>query len=163
MTVTTQNPPIWGTSNCNGCKTCTLSFGLHSTQSPGGNAFISSFWKGASPASTESNLTFPGVKWPATEWSEDGQYFAAASGHYFDTPFEEVKGMSGKSIGTQNTLQLKPRSCLSSECPASHIGTNCSRQLLCLISLCLSVNDPTHSPIFRFRCELSLFWSTVDS
>lgn len=23
MTVRTQNPPIWGTSNCNGCKTCT--------------------------------------------------------------------------------------------------------------------------------------------
>ena len=172
MTVTTQNPPIWGTSNCNGCKTCTLSFGLHSTQSLGGSAFISSFWKGASPASTESNLTFASLKWRATKWSEDGQFFAGL--YSWRPPLKRWKACLVRESEHQTPCSWShyhayPISALLAILEQTVRGS-CFVFYTSLLSVCdcRSLNDPTHSPIFWFRwlrCEFSLFpfWSTVHS
>ena len=170
MTATTQNPPIWGTSNCNGCKTCTLGFGLHSTQSPGGSAFISSFWKGASPASTESNLTFASVKWRATKWKWTVFCRPLLT---LRSPLKRWKACLVRESEKHQTPcswrhdHAYPISALLAMMEQTVRGS-CFGFYTSLFSVCdcLSLNDPTHSPIFMFRwlkCEFSLFWSTVHS
>ena len=158
MTVTTQNPPIWGTSNCNGCKTCTLSFGLHSTQSPGGSAFISSFWKGASPASTESNLTFASLKWRATKWR-----WIAGLYSLWRPPLKRWKACQVRESEHQTPCSWShdhayPISALLAMMEQTVRGS-CFVFYTSLLSI---FKWPDPQPNFQVH-EFSLFWSTVHS